>query len=84
MRPTPPSPFDTLENCFRLLTTGPAPLAIDGRRLGHGLPTRQIPLGELRVLLHHPATTIRADPVSRTPVYVLGLLIVGVMVRLAS
>jgi hypothetical protein len=53
----PRSPFDTLETCFRLLTCGPAPLALDGRQVGHGLPTRLIPLGELRVLLQHPAAT---------------------------
>ncbi len=53
----PRSPFDTLETCFRLLSTGPACLALDGRRLGHGLPARRIPLGELRVLLQHPAAT---------------------------
>jgi hypothetical protein len=51
------SPFDTLETCFRLLSTGPACLALDGRRLGHGLPARGIPLNELRVLLQHPAAT---------------------------
>lgn len=51
------SPFDTLEACFRLLTTGPEPLALDGRKLGHGAPARRIPLGELRVLLRHPAAT---------------------------
>ncbi len=51
------SPFDTLETCFRLLTEGPAPLALDGRHVGHGLPARPIPLGELRVLLQHPAAT---------------------------
>jgi hypothetical protein len=32
-------------------------VALDGRSLGHGLPGRLIPLGELRVLLQHPATT---------------------------
>lgn len=53
----PRSPFDTLETCFRLLSTGPACLALDGRRLGHGLPARRIPRGELRVLLQHPAAT---------------------------
>jgi hypothetical protein len=53
----PRSPFDTLEICFRLLTTGPACLALNGRRLGHGLPARRIPLGALRVLLQHPAAT---------------------------
>lgn len=52
-----PSPFSTLETCFRLLTNGPAPLALDGRKLGHGAPARRIPLDELRTLLQHPAAT---------------------------
>jgi hypothetical protein len=55
MRATQPSPFDTLETCFRLLTTGPEPLALDGRKLGHSAPARRVPLGELRILLQHPA-----------------------------
>jgi hypothetical protein len=49
------SPFETLETTFRLLSSGPACLALDGRRLGHGLPARPIPLLELRALLQHPA-----------------------------
>jgi hypothetical protein len=53
----PGLPFDTLETCFRLLTSGPAPLALNGRHVSHGLPARPIPLGELRVLLQHPAAT---------------------------
>jgi hypothetical protein len=53
----PRSPFDTLETCFRLLAAGPACMALDGRHLGHGLPARPIPLGELRVLVQHPAAT---------------------------
>jgi hypothetical protein len=32
-------------------------MALDGRHLGHGLPARPIPLGELRVLVQHPAAT---------------------------
>jgi hypothetical protein len=57
VRAPQPSPFDTLEACFRLLTTEPAPMAIDGRRIGHGAPARQLPLDELRAPLQHPATT---------------------------
>ncbi|HZD73813.1 MAG TPA: hypothetical protein VE776_08005 [Actinomycetota bacterium] len=57
MRIAEPFPLDTLDACFRLLTTGPAPLALDGRRLGHGAPARRIPLGELRTMLQHPAAT---------------------------
>jgi hypothetical protein len=57
VRATSLLPFDALETCFRLLTDGPAPLALDGRHVGHGLPARQVPLGELRSLLQHPAAT---------------------------
>ncbi len=57
MDATPASPFETLEVCFGLLSTGPACLALDGRRLGHGLPARRISLVELRALLQHPAAT---------------------------
>jgi hypothetical protein len=46
-----PDPLDVLDTSFRLLVSGPAPLAIDGAALGHGLPARLIPLDQLRVLL---------------------------------
>jgi hypothetical protein len=52
----PASPLDELELAFRALTTGPAPLALDGRRIGRGLPRRRVPLDGLRVLLLHPST----------------------------
>ena len=39
------------ERSFQLLTTGPSPLAVDGKAIGHGLPARAVPLGELRELL---------------------------------
>jgi hypothetical protein len=55
-----PSPLDTLETAFRLLTSGPAPLALDGAQLGHDLPARPIPLDELRSILLHPATGFAA------------------------
>jgi len=52
-----PSPFDTLETTFRLLTSGPAPLAVDGRRIGHGLPGRAISVRDLcGLLVRHSAT----------------------------
>jgi hypothetical protein len=57
MRAVHLSPFDTLEACFRLLTTGPEPLALDGRNVGYDVSARRIPLGELRILLQHPAVT---------------------------
>lgn len=48
------SPFDALEETFRLLSAGPHPLALDGREVS-GLPDREIPLGELRSMLLHPS-----------------------------
>ncbi len=50
-----PSPFDVLEAAFRLLTSGPEPVSLDGRAVGHGLPARPINLGELRGLLLDPS-----------------------------
>lgn len=49
------SPLDQLEACLRLLCTGPAPLALDGRRIGHGLPRRPIRCDELAAVLAHPS-----------------------------
>lgn len=49
------SPFDTLERTFELLTTGPRPLALDGKT-ADGLPRRPVPLGELKARLLHPST----------------------------
>ncbi|HYA45613.1 MAG TPA: hypothetical protein VED59_08395 [Acidimicrobiales bacterium] len=49
------SPFTVLETSFKLLTTGPRPLALPGSEVD-GLPARPIPLGELRARLLHPAT----------------------------
>jgi hypothetical protein len=51
------SPFTTLEQTFGLLGAEPHPLAVDGRRLGPGLPARPIPLGELRSIVSHPTTS---------------------------
>ncbi|TDD65501.1 sigma-70 family RNA polymerase sigma factor [Actinomadura darangshiensis] len=39
-----------------MLTTGPAPLSLDGSVVGYGLPRRAIPLNEVRAILLHPAT----------------------------
>ncbi len=50
-----PFPFDTLEAAFTALTRGPAPLALDGRQVGHGLPARLLALDELRRLLLDPS-----------------------------
>lgn len=49
------SPFDTLEATFRLLSSGPRPLAFEGAGVP-GLPRRTIPMGELRSILLHPST----------------------------
>ena len=49
-------PFDVAANSFRLLTTGPEPLSIDGAALGGGLPARRIALSELSAILMHPSS----------------------------
>ena len=46
------------ERAFQFLVVPPAPLALDGRVLGHGLPARHIPLDELRWLLVHDPDTV--------------------------
>ena len=56
----PAGPLDALDAAFRLLTTGPAPLAVHASQLAAGLPGRLVPLDELRVLLLHPATSAYA------------------------
>ncbi|HZD37081.1 MAG TPA: hypothetical protein VE664_00405 [Actinomycetes bacterium] len=38
-----PDALDVLDSSFRLLVSGPSPLAIDGAAPGHGLPARLIP-----------------------------------------
>ncbi|MEV6299890.1 hypothetical protein AB0M02_10850 [Actinoplanes sp. NPDC051861] len=48
-------PFDVAANSFRLLTTSPEPLSIDGAALGGGLPARRIALSELAAILMHPS-----------------------------
>ena len=55
-----PGALDVLDTSFRLLVTGPSPLAVDGRVLGGGLPARLIPLDELRGLLLRRATPFAA------------------------
>jgi hypothetical protein len=53
----PASALAAAERAFTFLTVPPAPLALDGRVVGHGLPARHIPLDELRErLVHDPAT----------------------------
>jgi hypothetical protein len=47
----PSSPLAAAERAFGVLVEPPAPLALDGRAVGHGVPARHIPLDELRRLL---------------------------------
>ncbi|WP_143044115.1 hypothetical protein [Nonomuraea jiangxiensis] len=42
------------DRAFTLLVTGPSPLSVDGRSIGHGTPQRPIDLGELKELLLTP------------------------------
>ncbi|MFI0354243.1 hypothetical protein [Actinomadura sp. 9N407] len=58
----PGNALDVAARSFRFLITGPSPLAVDGRKLGHGLPPRQIDLGELlSLLLDRTATDALKD-----------------------
>jgi hypothetical protein len=50
------SPLHTADATFRMLTRGPRPLTVDGRRIGHGLPRRPIRLDELKRLLLRAST----------------------------
>ena len=54
-RPTR-SPLETVETPFRLLATGPQPLALNGHTIG--LRRDAIGLWDLRGLLFHPATDV--------------------------
>jgi DNA-directed RNA polymerase specialized sigma24 family protein len=47
------SPLDVLERSFKLLISGPRPLALNGRKIGHGLPGRLVTITEIR--RHLPA-----------------------------
>jgi hypothetical protein len=50
------SPLETTETTFRLLATGPLPLALNGHPIG--LRRNSIGLWDLRGLLFHPATDV--------------------------
>jgi hypothetical protein len=52
--------LDDIEYRFQLRGQGPRPLAIDGRRVGHGLPRRAIALTELSAVLMHPSCSYAA------------------------
>jgi hypothetical protein len=57
------SPFEVLDKAFALLVAGPEPLSLDGR-LVRELPSRPIPLDELRGRLLHPSIGYRARDVA--------------------
>lgn len=77
------SPLDAADAAFRLLTTGPRPLALNPARIAGGLPDRMMPLSEMKALLLHPATRpaarnkVWAELVRRArtgaPAWVIGL-----------
>ncbi|MFD9958346.1 hypothetical protein [Amycolatopsis sp. NPDC058986] len=54
------SVMNAAESAFRLLCTGPEPLAVDCTRIGRGLPRRCVPLVELRDVVLDRATTAAA------------------------
>jgi hypothetical protein len=60
-----PGPLAAVAGAFRLLVTGPQPLALHAARLAAGLPDRLVPLDELTVLLLHPGVS----PVARNKVW---------------
>jgi len=51
------SPLDSVDFAFRALTEGPAPLAVNGRRISNELPQRRIPLDELKQVLLRASTS---------------------------
>jgi hypothetical protein len=55
-----PGPLWAVAGAFRLLVTGPQPLALPASRLAAGLPDRLVPLDELTVLLLHPGVSTAA------------------------
>ena len=89
------SSLDTLETTFRLLATGPQPLALEGRAIG--LSRASIGLWELRPLLFHPATgvatqrAVLVEPVGRARrrrgawmIGLVGVLLPGLCHQVAS
>jgi len=52
-----PGPLAAVAGAFRLLVTGPQPLALHAAGLAEGLPDRLVPLDELTVLLLHPSVS---------------------------
>jgi hypothetical protein len=58
--------LEVLDRSFRLLVCEPAPLALDGAVVGHGLPAGPIPLDVLRSLLLHPSVGFDARDAALT------------------
>ncbi|MPZ27135.1 MAG: hypothetical protein GEV12_12180 [Micromonosporaceae bacterium] len=56
-------PLEQVEVTLRLLCAGPQPPAVDGRRVGCGLPRRRIRLDELASVLAHPSTGQQAKQI---------------------
>lgn len=52
-----PSPLGAVSTAFRLLTTGPRPLALHGASLSGELPDRLVPVNEISDLLLQPGTS---------------------------
>jgi hypothetical protein len=55
-----PGPLEEVAAAFRLLTSGPRPLAVHAAGLAEGLPDRLVPLDEIRVLLLRPGVSTAA------------------------
>ena len=55
-----PGPLEEVAEAFRLLVTGPQPLALHAARLSPGLPDRLVPLDEITVLLLRPGVSAAA------------------------
>lgn len=55
-----PGPLEAVAGAFRLLVTGPQPLALRAGRLVASLQDRLVPLDELTVLLLHPSVSTTA------------------------
>ena len=53
------SPLEVADAAFRAAAAGPPPLVLDGAAVGHGLPRRDVPLDEKRILLA-PSTAYAA------------------------
>ena len=55
-----PGPLEEVAGAFRLLVSGPRPLALHAAGLAEGLPDRLVPLDEITVLLLRPGVSAAA------------------------